>query len=221
MSEWGPPSSSQTPRQPTDGVDALLLKIEAIKRQIADLPNGLLRAAGIEITPDGMRIDSELTVTGNTRIEGTLDLPAGIIGNDALAHPIIASDVFNATDGFGYSTSDTERAADTLSVPEGFDVVTFTGSGSARCYNDTASTIYVFAQTHTEVVGGLHYYGPLGQAAIPAGYQATVTAPHSATLPVGDGSQVRMWVEVRAGAAPAAHGGNFATVEGVAWFSRG
>lgn len=71
MTEWGPPSSSQTPRQPTDGIDALLLKIQEIRRQIADLPNGLLRAAGIEVTPTGIEVHDDLRVKdgGELRIE--------------------------------------------------------------------------------------------------------------------------------------------------------
>ena len=38
--------------------------------------------AGISLSPDGMTIDSNLTLTG------TLNLPAGIIGNDALTDPV-------------------------------------------------------------------------------------------------------------------------------------
>lgn len=117
-----PPTSSEFPRQPTDGIDALLLKIEGIKRELSDATNGLLRAAGIGVSPDGMRIDSGLTVTGNTRIEGTLDLPAGIIGNEALSNPVVPGVFYESADGWATPGSATygARATATITVPAGF-----------------------------------------------------------------------------------------------------
>ncbi len=90
MSEWaGPPQSSDTPRRPTDGVDALLTKVAELKRGLRDLPSGLLKAAGISISAEGMTIDSSLTVhgdlssTGQASFDGTLDVAAETkIGGD-------------------------------------------------------------------------------------------------------------------------------------------
>jgi hypothetical protein len=90
MSEWTPPgaSSSDFPSQPTSGIDALLRRVDSIKRELDDATNNLLKSAGMSVEPGRLTVNSELLVTGATRIEGTLSLPAGIIDNEALASPV-------------------------------------------------------------------------------------------------------------------------------------
>lgn len=124
MSEWAPPSSSDFPGQPTDGIDALLRKVERIKRELDDATNNLLKAAGMSVGPDGLTIDSELLVTGATRIEGTLSLPAGIIDNDALANPVKIVGASGATLGFGLPAVNTVLHSEPIVVPVGYTEAT-------------------------------------------------------------------------------------------------
>lgn len=96
------------------GEDAVIRRIQELERQVKELSAANpFKAMGIRPMPDGLIVDGYETVNGpldvngtmnvdgpqtvngnsvfngNMRIAGTLDLPAGIIGNDALSDPVI------------------------------------------------------------------------------------------------------------------------------------
>lgn len=156
---WTPPAdatSEQFPngRNPLDGSARLAALLAEFKTLIGDMPGHLLANAGIAITTGGMVIDSELRVTGNTRIEGTLDLPAGIIGNDDLAHQISAADI-PTQDVTGWSNAagggGTVQASVTLTAPAGYAL----GIVSANMYVQA---------THTGGADYLRIYPEIGGA---------------------------------------------------------
>lgn len=89
------PRSSQTPGQPTDGIDALLRKVEAIKLELSDATNNLLKAAGISVSPAGMVIDSSLTANGDLTSTGNLN----VNGSAVVAGAMESAD-FTATTGW-------------------------------------------------------------------------------------------------------------------------
>lgn len=188
---------------------------------------GATHIAGATDIDGTLNVDAEMSVGGDAtfsgamRVEGTLSLPAGIIDNDALANPITMRDVFASEDSFAFSGAAQDRAIFTYTVPDGFTRFTFTGAASVRAYNATGATIYLYAQAYAEVVGGDRYWGPSQQAAIPAGFTASVAAPHSSTIDVPPGAtQVRVWARVQTSSPVGAAAQNFATVEGVAIFTR-
>ena len=161
---WTGPTarSSQTPGQPTDGIDALLRKFEAIKTELSDATNNLLKAAGVRVEPGTLRILDNLAVDGsatfagdteiggNARITGTLSLPAGIIDNEALANPFGASLVDAEGTNFGITTTYIDYVVESLVVPVGFTRALVQGLGTLFFLNATPNVDYVRARVRLE-----------------------------------------------------------------------
>jgi len=119
MNEWSPPAGA-TPEQYRGGKDPdgsvqLADAIADALRIVRDLPHHLLEQAGIRVEPDLVRF------TGAVRVEGTLDLPAGIIGNDALTSPVEVEDFDHTETGFDPVAGAWATVSSvTLTVPAGF-----------------------------------------------------------------------------------------------------
>ncbi|MDT0171010.1 hypothetical protein [Pseudarthrobacter sp. BRE9] len=88
--------------------DAMIRRIKDLERAVQELRSAnQLGPAGIRAVPDGIVVEGSMDVqgaetvsgtlnvtgnadfTGNVHIGGTLDLPAGIVNNDALSDPIV------------------------------------------------------------------------------------------------------------------------------------
>jgi hypothetical protein len=147
------PVSNQFPANEPNGIRKLLDKITALERQIKESTSNLLRTAGIYLSPTGMTIDSNLALTG------TLSLPAGIIGNDALTSPVVPQSVFGSVSNFALTARHPVTTADvisttTITVPAGVTsaVVTVLSRVFAINNNSTGGTNgagsdYLYAQT--------------------------------------------------------------------------
>jgi hypothetical protein len=136
---WTPPSarSSQYPSRPTDGFDALFRKVEAIKTELRDATNGLLKAARLSVETGLLRVlgalvvEGALDVTGDATVSGTLDVtgdatfsgnlavPNGSITNDALSNPV-SGDVGNNYVLTTFTMGWVAYAAVGIAVPAGF-----------------------------------------------------------------------------------------------------
>lgn len=117
------PTPQQFPANEPDGIRKLLGKIKDIETNLREVTSNLLRTAGIRLSPAGMTIDSDLAITG------TLSLPAGIIGNDALTSPVVPQSVYGYVSNFAITTTGTTIRTITITVPVGFTsaVVSVTG----------------------------------------------------------------------------------------------
>lgn len=180
-----PPSAQEFPHTPTNGFDALLDRIVNLERRISAIPNNLLSSAGLSVSPDGLTVDSELLVTGSTRIEGTLDLPAGIIGNDALTSPVEAGSGSFAEVAFGVSPTKVARATGTIAVPDGFTQALLFMLVTAGAFNDTATPDYLITEALVNgagsrdlahlALGGQWAAGTTGRARILTGLGSTIS----------------------------------------------
>ena len=165
------PTPQQFPANEPNGIRKLLDKIKALELQIRESTSNLLGTAGIRLTQLGMFIDSSLTVGGsldvtgpmtvggtadfsgdttiggNAAITGTLSLPAGIINNDALSSPVkpVWSHADSGASSFAVTTTMTNRATATVTVPTGYTQALIMAAGQASAVNTTASldTVYV------------------------------------------------------------------------------
>ena len=111
--------SAGFPKRPTGGVEALLARIKRIESTQRDVRSNLLSAAGLSLSSGVLR------VLGSLVVEGDLSVPNGSITNDALAAPI-AGGYGNESYGSSaspapISTTATDYASATISVPSGFD----------------------------------------------------------------------------------------------------
>ena len=76
--------------------------------------------SGTSVTAEGVvTVDGELDVTGAMVVGGTLSLPAGIINNDALTSPVVLGVVNLTATGFAVTTSWSDAAATSFTVPAG------------------------------------------------------------------------------------------------------
>jgi len=143
VSEWdGSPQASQFAATPR-GLDALFARIGRIERLLSQLTGAnILSAADVFASKGGLTIASQLLVTGATRIEGTLSLPAGIIDNDALASPVVPDRFTGSAAGFGVNGWTTVAAA-TVAVPAGFTKCVIAANGYYRAQNNSAAGGYL------------------------------------------------------------------------------
>lgn len=119
-----------------------------IGRELAELRRELreLRAANVfgrtGITPKdgGTEFDGFVNVNGPMSITGTLNLPAGIIGNDALAAPIYPTTAHANLNGFSLTTGDNvEKLRATITVPDGYTRALVMASATMTRTNPTAA----------------------------------------------------------------------------------
>lgn len=130
------------------GEDYLVRRIQDLERAVQQLAAANPFAPmGITPTPNGFTVtgtetvNGSLTVNGPAAITGTLSLPAGIIGNDALANPISATTSHIDTDNFALSTgANVEKVRATFIVPAGFTRALVYATATMGGNNTSAST---------------------------------------------------------------------------------
>jgi len=205
---------------------SLLDYLEGQKRNAKRQANSSAFArSGTSVTAEGVTtVDGELDVTGNltvsghAAITGTLSLPAGIIDNDALAHPVV---VGSAAAEFGMSSAialSANPAAPTtlttlsVTVPAGASnaiattcvvpaIYTASGTGSFTATVESTLTsggtgAFSYAAEIVDVVGAVTsactVTKPIVLASVTPGATITMTATAYASgagvLAEGDGS---------------------------------
>lgn len=147
MDDYTPPGRSEDFPADPRGLDRLVSHLHGVRRELADLPHGLLKQAGITVEPDTIRFG------GNVAIEGTLSLPAGIIDNEALANPISTGTGFGDADGFSIAAADSNVCSFGLVVPAGYTKALVTALGVAFCYNDSGTFTYMRARVFIDSPG--------------------------------------------------------------------
>lgn len=107
--------------------DALVRRVQDLERTVQQLAAAnQLATAGISAVPDGIivngseTVNGPLTINGVATITGALNLPAGIIGNDALASPVDVGQTSASETNFGTALTDEDRAVTTIAVPAGY-----------------------------------------------------------------------------------------------------
>jgi hypothetical protein len=101
--------------------------------------DGELDVTGALVVNGTETVNGTLNVTGAMVIGGTLSLPAGIINNDALTSPTVPQSIYATTNTYVVTTTETTRAAVTVTVPAGFTaaVVNVMGRVDGRNGNST------------------------------------------------------------------------------------
>ena len=219
MSDWRPPAG-MTPQAyprtnsglPLEGVRDLLDEVRRIQRELREATNGLLKSAGISVSPSGMTIGSSLTVLGD------LAVPNGSITNDALESPIDAASFFQTTSGFDPGTgSFATVVTESLTVPENRSRAIIVASGAWAVRNTTASTAtQIHGRLRIAGVGGPvddEWSEPLRRDTGVTSYSRTVTG-------LAAGGTVDIDVQVYAGADFSADADNYATASGVVLWLR-
>lgn len=206
--------SSDYQRRPQD-FERLVRKVQQLEQQQRVMSQHLFKNAGMSVSEDGLTIGSELLVTGNTRIEGTLDLPAGIIGNDDLANPLEDGAIGYSETAFTVPTSLSAIVTRTIAIPSGFTRASVLGIASVGAFNPTAAVDYLYARTSINGSGGATV--PVRAA---AGSYATVTVSAIRTLTGLSGGTLPVTIDCYAAGSWGSSASNIANIDVIALFRR-
>lgn len=215
MGEWdGNPQASQfapTPR----GLEALFQRLERVERLLAALTGAnILSAADVFASKNGLTIASELLVTGATRIEGTLSLPAGIIDNDALANPVKPERFGGVGNSFGVNGWTTVASA-AVTVPDGFTKCVVAATGFYRAQNNSTAGGYLAGRV---LINGTPGEQSSKQVSAGLGQQDTATAD-ALLSGLASGQTIPVTVQVYFPVTLSADANNTARVSGtLMWF---
>jgi hypothetical protein len=115
---------------------------------------------------DSMDVAGDASFSGNMSITGTLDLPAGIIGNEALSNPLTPLVSHVDASNFALTTGpNVEKVRTTITVPAGFTqaLIYATASMNAKNYNASTDSMYLACTVNGSTPGWS------GQQSVPAG----------------------------------------------------
>ncbi|WP_104061115.1 hypothetical protein [Arthrobacter sp. 4R501] len=171
-------------------------EITDIKRQIRELSAAnVFGLTGIRPKNGGTEFEGYVTINGPATITGTLDLPAGIIGNDALTSPVQIGTASNGVNNYAIGTASTVRASVALTVPAGFTQAVVTANPTAMGQNSTATTDYLYVMAVVQGINGGELYTSAG-----AGLGVGLAAPFHTTLTgLTGGEEIVISVATRAG----------------------
>jgi hypothetical protein len=140
--------------------DAMIRRIKDLERDVQQLRSAnQLATAGIRAIDGGIVVDGSMDVqgaetvsgtlavtgnadfTGNVHIGGTLDLPAGIINNDALQAPVYPAVYHADTQNISITSgSNVEKVGVDVAVPAGYTQALVSLTITMNMTNNSAST---------------------------------------------------------------------------------
>lgn len=162
------------------GEDHLIRRLQDLERLVQQL------AASNPYAPMGLKpMTGGVEFTGNMKVAGTLELPAGIIGNAALANPVQIATSSNYINNYAITTTSTVRASVTLTVPAGFTQAVVITNPTGMGQNSTATADYLYVQAVVNGVNGGELYTSAG-----AGLAVGIASPFHTTLTGLTGGQV-------------------------------
>lgn len=135
------------------GEDHLIRRIQELEQKVQQLAAANPFAAmGVRPMPDGLvvegyetvngplEVNGAMTINGPATITGSLSLPAGIIGNEALASPSTSVASHAQADSFSITTgANVEKLRATISVPAGFTKAAVYGTATMSVFNNSGS----------------------------------------------------------------------------------
>ncbi|MET3949702.1 hypothetical protein [Arthrobacter sp. UYEF36] len=200
------------------GEDYLIRRLQDLERKVQELAAAnVFGLTGIKPRDGGTEFDGYVTINGAAKITGTLDLPAGIIGNDALTNPVQIGTASNGLSNYAITTSSTVRASVTLTVPDGFSQAVVMANPTAMGLNSTGAADYLYVMAVVQNIGGGELY-----TAAPAALGVGLAAPFHTTLTgLTGGDPITVSVATRTNTNPwAASTANQANIYATAIFFR-
>jgi hypothetical protein len=108
----------------------------------------------------------------------------------------------------------------TFAVPVGYNWATFFITGSGRCLNNTASSVYFFLQSRMDSTTGSWWQGGTQQILLTAGQQGTLSAGLAATIDVIGGASCTVSISASTTNPTTAYSGNYVGFDGVLMFTK-
>lgn len=163
-----------------------------------------------------MDVAGNAEFTGNMKIGGTLELPAGIIGNEALTDPLIVSTSGVSQNNFSLGPASTVYAGGTVTIPAGYSKASVLCMVVGGGMNSTAGLDYVYVAASINGVAG----GETPQST-DAGRYATASANGIRSLTGLNGGTITLGCQMRTnGGTWTASTSTFANMNAVIYFTR-
>lgn len=204
--------------RPPNDEGFLVRRIQDLERTVKEnAAANIFGRTGIVPRDGGTEFEGYVTINGPAKITGTLDLPAGIIGNDALSSPVQIGTASNGVNNYAITTASTVRASVTLTVPNGFTEAVVTANPTAMGQNSTATTDYLYVMAAVGTIGGGELY-----TSAATGLGVGLAAPfHTTLIGLTGGDTITVSVATRAGFNTwAASTANQANIYATAYFLR-
>lgn len=178
------------------GEDSVMRELRDVRRLLQQvMAANPLATAGISTVPDGIKVEGSAEFTGDMTIGGTLNLPNGIINNDALANPILTETSSNFLSNYAVGTTSTVRATVTFAVPEGFTQAVVMANPTGMAQNTTSSVDYLYVQAVVNGVNGGELYTSAG-----VGLGVGLASPfHTTIYALSGGQEITVSVATRTG----------------------
>ena len=127
-------------------------------------------------------IGGALDVTGAARILGTLELPAGIIGNDALASPVLPAVAGASSSIVSFSTTPTVVVAASVTIPAGVTRALVMAIATMSATENAGLTEIMYAQARIRATGKPDTVAQTVSAQLATAKQNQLTSHVSANL---------------------------------------
>lgn len=185
--------------------------------QTADI-TGTTHIGGATDIDGTLNVDAAATFGGAVAVTGTLSLPAGIIDNAALAHPVVPASFYAAASNFAVPNAWTTVVEHSLTTPAGFSQAIVIATAWARIQNTSGAV----ASSYGTLASINGVAGPWDDdRAIPINYFGNLQATY-ATLVSGltEGETIPILTRVFSSPALSADPDNEATINGVVLWLR-
>jgi hypothetical protein len=133
------------------GEDFLIRKLQELEARVArNEAANVFGLTGIKPKDGGTDLDGFVNVNGDMTITGALNLPSGIINNDALAAPIETQTIYADADGFTLTPAEQDFCTTSFTVPAGYTTAVIVATGTVNGYNTNGSADYLWARAYID-----------------------------------------------------------------------
>lgn len=236
--------SLQGPRRNNDPneLSEYARRLIELRRQMNDLTGSILKSAGIDVSPDGMTINSALdvlgsldvsgpasfggntdisgtlAVTGNATFSGDLAVPNGSITNDALQNPLAYRAGIANNESLVIGTTEATVTQFTITVPAGFTSALVVASAQLGVFNSSAGILSAASRIYVSRPGFSTFSGR-SWTDVPSGFDFGINTTWQDVMTVSGGDVLTYRLAVIGDAAwPGSTG--FGTINGYALFTR-
>ena len=129
---------------------------------------GSMDVQGAETVSGTLNVTGNATFSGDMRVEGTLSLPNGSVGNDALVNPLKQVAVYADADGFTLTPAEQDFCITTITVPDGFTEAMVVATGTVNGYNTNSSADYLWARVYINTGFGRRMFALMDATSGPA-----------------------------------------------------
>lgn len=197
------------------GEDWLVRRLQSLEREVMEWKSAnVFGLTGITPRNGGTDFEGFVNINGPAKITGTLDLPAGIIGNAALANPVSPASAGLTQQNFATTTAGAVYAQASIAVPAGYTQALVMNGVSAGATNSGPASDFIYISASINGASGGEQPSQTAAGAYGSGSAFAIR-----TLTGLSGGSITVECRIRTGSAAwAAASGNTANVNALVLF---